>query len=118
MSNSSHILPIDLDQCHWGLLLMERIVDEDDYEQMVVEFGDTLRFQFPMHMKRFLEGLIENCLTLPSGEVWKYDRKNYVLDISGYKRQNDSYSCGACVISNIAEGGRSRGCCPNLSLRD
>lgn len=41
---TSIFLPIDLYECHWGVLVLEIIQRKDGYEERKLSFGDSLRF--------------------------------------------------------------------------
>ncbi|PXF44696.1 hypothetical protein BWQ96_05553 [Gracilariopsis chorda] len=71
----SIFLPIDLNECHWGLLVLDIVEKGDGCEERVLSFGDSLRFTRPLHIKKFFQAVVDGCFPPKKGTRWKFERK-------------------------------------------
>lgn len=85
--------PIDLNECHWGLLVVERILRSTGVEERMMTFGYSLGYKFPIYIKQLLAAVIDSCYSVMS-TVWSFPTKNYILDHLGYTLQQNYYSYG------------------------
>ncbi|KAI0562916.1 Papain-like cysteine peptidase [Gracilaria domingensis] len=105
------VIPMNVNRNHWGVL----IAMEQAPSHWILYWGDSLRAEISDGRLRFVIAAIEYALN--TTVEWEISGKNYMLDVLLYKKQMDSYSCGAYVLSCMSSFCRTRGRIPIDTFR-
>lgn len=101
------VVPINIRGVHWAVLI-GKLSRKQGVRLVDIWFGDSLGWQCPKNILTYFSNMLS---TLFDAQI-QSRHDNYMLNVLGFQKQMDSYSCGAYVLATVSKFAVSRGCMP------